>query len=43
MAMQTGENEQGLRKIIDFTRILSIAILAIHWYRCRQSRTKDCA
>lgn len=30
--MGTGENEQGLRKIIDFTRMLSIAILVIHLY-----------
>ncbi|MGF7080352.1 conjugal transfer protein MobC [Mucilaginibacter sp. UYCu711] len=30
--MQTGENEQALRKIIDFTRLLSIAILIIHFY-----------
>ncbi|MES2425313.1 MAG: conjugal transfer protein MobC [Bacteroidota bacterium] len=30
--MQTGENEQALRKIIDFTRLLSIAILTIHFY-----------
>ncbi|QEC78524.1 conjugal transfer protein TraG [Mucilaginibacter ginsenosidivorax] len=32
--MQTGENEQALRKIIDFTRLLSIAILTIHFYLC---------
>lgn len=31
--MSTGENEQGLRKIIDFTRMLSITILLIHFYR----------
>lgn len=30
--MQTGENEQALRKIIDFTRLMSIAILLIHFY-----------
>ncbi|HQS51721.1 MAG: conjugal transfer protein TraG [Sphingobacteriales bacterium 39-40-5] len=30
--MATGENEQGLRKIMDFTRLLSIAILVIHFY-----------
>jgi hypothetical protein len=30
--MQTGENEQALRKIIDFTRLISIAILIIHFY-----------
>jgi len=32
--MQTGENEQALRKIIDFTRLLSIAVLIIHFYLC---------
>ncbi len=32
MAMQTGENEQALRKIMDMTRLISIAILAIHFY-----------
>ncbi|WP_040626062.1 conjugal transfer protein MobC [Mucilaginibacter paludis] len=30
--MQTGEDIQGLRKIIDFTRLISIFILAIHIY-----------
>jgi len=30
--MNTGEDIQGLRKIIDFTRLLSIFILAIHFY-----------
>jgi hypothetical protein len=30
--MQTGENEQGLRKILDLTRMMSIAILLIHFY-----------
>jgi len=30
--MATGENEQGLRKIMDFTRLLSLAILVIHFY-----------
>ncbi|MEJ7778911.1 MAG: conjugal transfer protein MobC [Daejeonella sp.] len=30
--MQTGENIQGLRKIIDFTRLLSLLVLAIHVY-----------
>jgi hypothetical protein len=30
--MQTGENEQGLRKILDMTRMISIAILFIHFY-----------
>ncbi len=33
--MQTGEDLQGLRKIIDFTRLLSISILVVHFYfRC---------
>lgn len=32
--MQTGEDTQGLRKIIDFTRLISIFILAIHFYLC---------
>src|SRR5690242_10916529 len=30
--MNTGENEQGLRKIIDMTRLMSIVILALHFY-----------
>jgi len=30
--MQTGENEQALRKIIDFTRLLSLVVLVIHFY-----------
>lgn len=30
--MGTGENEQGLRKIIDFIRLLSFGILLIHFY-----------
>lgn len=32
--MQTGEDTQGLRKIIDFTRLISLFILAIHFYLC---------
>jgi hypothetical protein len=32
--MQTGEDIQGLRKIVDFTRLISIFILAIHFYSC---------
>lgn len=32
MAMQTGENEQALRKILDMTRLISITILTIHFY-----------
>ncbi len=30
--MHTGENEQGLRKILDMTRLISIALLIIHFY-----------
>lgn len=30
--MQTGENEQALRKILDMTRLISIAILVLHFY-----------
>lgn len=30
--MQTGEDTQGLRKIVDFTRLISLFILAIHFY-----------
>ena len=30
--MQTGENEQALRKILDMTRLMSIALLLIHFY-----------
>jgi hypothetical protein len=32
MAMQTGENEQGLRKILDLTRMISITLLGLHFY-----------
>jgi len=36
--MNTGEDIQGLRKIVDFTRLLSIFILAIHFYHaCYQA------
>ncbi|WP_118953114.1 YWFCY domain-containing protein [Taibaiella helva] len=30
--MSTGENEQGLRTIVDFTRLLSVATLILHFY-----------
>ncbi|WP_316835059.1 conjugal transfer protein MobC [Pedobacter nutrimenti] len=30
--MQTGENEQALRKILDMTRLISIVLLLIHCY-----------
>jgi len=32
--MQTGEDTQGLRKIVDLTRLISIFILAVHFYIC---------
>src|SRR5665647_392674 len=32
MSIQTGENEQALRKILDMTRLISIMILVIHFY-----------
>ncbi len=32
MAVQTGENEQALRKILDMTRLISIVILVMHYY-----------
>lgn len=32
MSLQTGENEQALRKILDMTRLISIVILVIHFY-----------
>jgi len=30
--MQTGENDQALRKILDMTRLIAIVILCIHYY-----------
>ncbi|CAA9194897.1 hypothetical protein FLA105534_00381 [Flavobacterium bizetiae] len=30
--MQTGENEQALRKILDMTRLISILLLGLHFY-----------
>lgn len=32
MALQTGENEQAMRKIVDMTRFMAITILVIHFY-----------
>lgn len=32
MSINTGENEQGLRKIIDLTRMISIVLLLLHFY-----------
>jgi hypothetical protein len=30
--MSTGENEQGLRKILDLTRLISMVVLLLHFY-----------
>lgn len=30
--MQTGENDQAMRRILDMTRLISIAVLIIHFY-----------
>ncbi len=32
MSVNTGENEQGLRKILEMTRMISIVILLLHFY-----------
>ena len=32
MSTNTGENEMGLRKILDFTRLASLVILLLHFY-----------
>ena len=32
MSINTGENEQGLRKVIDLTRMISIVLLILHCY-----------
>lgn len=32
MALQTGENEQALRKILDMTRLISLVLLLLHVY-----------
>lgn len=32
MALQTGENEQALRKILDMTRLMSLVVLFLHFY-----------
>jgi len=40
--MAAGENEQGLRKIIDFTRMLSIAVLVVHFYLFCYDFFKSC-
>ena len=30
--MSSGENEQGLRKIMDMTRMMAIAVIILHYY-----------
>ena len=30
--MQTGENDQAMRKILDMTRLISLAVLLLHFY-----------
>ena len=30
--MNTGENEQGLQKVLDMTRLISIVMLVLHFY-----------
>ena len=36
--MNTGEDEQGLRRILDMTRLISIILLSLHfYYYCYQS------
>ncbi|MEO5997616.1 MAG: YWFCY domain-containing protein [Chitinophagaceae bacterium] len=34
MAMHTGENEQGLKKVIDMTRMIAIVVLIHCYYNC---------
>jgi hypothetical protein len=31
--MQTGENDQAMRKILDMTRLISVVVLVIHFYK----------
>jgi hypothetical protein len=32
MASNTGENDQALRRILDMTRLISLALLGLHFY-----------
>lgn len=41
MALQTGENDQALRKIIDMTRLISIVLLSLHCYYYCYSAFKE--
>lgn len=31
--MQTGENDQAMRRILDMTRLISVSVLALHFYK----------
>lgn len=39
--MNTGEDTQSLRKIVEFTRLISIFILSIHFYICCYAAFKE--
>ncbi|WP_092897933.1 conjugal transfer protein MobC [Algoriphagus aquimarinus] len=39
--MQTGENEQGLRKILDMTRLMGVGVLGLHFYYYCYATFKD--
>lgn len=39
--MQTGENEQALRKILDMTRLISMVVLCLHFYYYGYTVFKD--
>lgn len=41
MAIQTGENEQALRKILDMTRLIGLVLLGIHFYYYGYSAFKE--
>ena len=41
MGMQTGENEQGLRKILDMTRLMGVGVLGLHFYYYCYATFKD--
>ena len=39
--MNTGENQQGLRQAADFTRLLSLAVLLLHFYTACHAAFRD--
>ena len=41
MALQTGENEQAMRKIVDLTRWIAMALLLLHFYAIGYDLFKD--